>query len=202
MTAGTLGDTPAGGIDGFLTRFDSAGNNIWLKQFGTPESDEAWALAVDADGNIYLTGYTAGSFSGQLAGDKDIIVARVDPDGVITWRDQFGTTGNDKGAGISLDESGSLFVAGFTDGPLETSLGKFDAVLAKYAPNQAKAWTRQFGTTEDDGADSFAEANLFSAAHDGTAYVSGLTAGDTASQPRLGNGDVFLTSFDGQGAEH
>ena len=45
------------------------------------------------------------------------------------------------------------YVAGFTDGTLESSVGKFDGVLVKYAPSGARQWTRQFGTTEDDGAD-------------------------------------------------
>jgi hypothetical protein len=70
-------------------------------------------------------------------------------------------------------------------------VGKFDAVVLRYHPDQTRAWTRQFGTTEDDGADAFAEANLFVASRGGTAYVSGLTAGDTAEQHALGNGDVF-----------
>ena len=203
MTAGALG-TPigsTGGIDGFLARFDDTGTNQWLEQLGTTEADEVWALAADGSDGVYLTGYTAGSFAGPLAGDKDIIVAQADSAGVISWHDQFGTAGNDKGAGISRDESGAFVVAGFTDGPLQTALGKFDVVLARYSPDKSKAWTRQFGTTEDDGADSFAEANLFVTSDSGTAYVSGLTAGDTATQPRLGNGDVFLTTFDAQGNE-
>jgi enterochelin esterase-like enzyme len=201
MTAGTLGSS-AGGIDGFVTRFDSAGSSSWLQQFGTAASDEAWALAPDTSGGVYLTGYTAGDFAGPLAGDKDIIVSQVDQDGVLTWRDQFGTPANDKGAGVAVDESGTLFVAGFTDGPLETPLGKFDAVLTKYSADHSRAWARQFGTTEDDGADTFAEANLFLTAHAGTTHVSGLTAGNTATQTALGNGDVFTTTFDPQGTEH
>jgi hypothetical protein len=128
-------------------------------------------------------------------GDKDIIVARVDASGAVAWKDQVGTAGNDKGAAISRDDTG-FTVAGFTDGPLQVSVGKFDAVLLKYHPDQTRAWTHQFGTTEDDGADAFAEANLYVASHDGTAYVSGLTAGDTADQPALGNGDVFRTDFE------
>lgn len=93
-------------------------------------------------------------------------------------------------------------MAGFSDGSLEASVGKFDAVLIKYAPGGVREWTRQFGTTEDDGADAFAEANLYLATHADTVFVSGLTLGDTASQTRIGNGDVFLATFDGEGVNH
>ncbi|WP_344217491.1 alpha/beta hydrolase-fold protein [Kribbella sancticallisti] len=194
MTAGALGEA-VGELDGFVARFDQAGTSTWLKQVGTAASDEFWGLTGDGSGGVLLTGYTAGNFAGDLAGDKDLVVARVDASGAVVWKDQVGTPGNDKGAAISRDETG-FTVAGFTDGPLQTNLGKFDAVLLKYHLDQTRAWTRQFGTTEDDGADAFAEANLFVASQDGTAYVSGLTAGEPAGRQALGNGDVFRISFD------
>jgi enterochelin esterase-like enzyme len=199
MTGGALG-TPVGGNDGFLARFDGTGNQVWLRQFGTAAGEEVWGLTADAAGNTYVAGYSAGDFAAPLAGDKDIVAARFDPDGVMTWSDQLGTTGNDKGAGVSLDGAGNLYLAGFTDGSLEASVGKFDAVLVKYGPGGARQWTRQFGTTEDDGGDAFAEANLYLAAGAGTIYVSGLTLGDTAGQTQLGLGDVFLARFDPEGA--
>jgi hypothetical protein len=198
MTAGSFG-TAVGAIDGFLARFDGAGSRSWLSQFGTTANDEAWSLAADAAGNAYVAGYSAGSFAGTLAGDKDIIAVRFDPAGAITWRDQLGTTGNDKGAAVVLDGAGNAYVAGFSDGNVETNIGKFDVVLLKYAASGAREWTRQFGTTEDDGADIFAEGNLYLAARANVVQVSGLTAGDTATQTRLGNGDVFLATFDAQG---
>ncbi|QNE20507.1 esterase [Kribbella qitaiheensis] len=201
MTAGALGE-PLGGLDGFVARYDQAGTANWLKQLGTTEADEVWALAADGSGGAFLTGYTAGDFAAPLAGDKDLVVARVDSTGVVVWKDQLGTAGNDKGAAITPDGAGGVFVAGFTDGQLQTGLGKFDVVLARYAQDQSRTWVRQFGTTEDDGADAFAEANLFVAGRAGTAYLSGLTAGDTSTQPRLGNGDVFHTTFDAEGSGH
>jgi hypothetical protein len=135
-------------------------------------------LAADPAGGVFLAGYTAGSFSGALAGDKDFVVARVDGDGVLTWRDQFGTTGNDKGAAVAVDGSGNLYVAGFTDGVLETSIGKFDGVLAKYSADRTRSWVRQF-----------AEANIYLTTTSTGTQVSGLT-----------NTDVFRTAFSADGA--
>jgi Beta-propeller repeat len=198
MTGGALG-TQAGANDGFLARFDSGGNRLWLRQFGTAAGEEVWGLTADSAGNAYVAGYSAGDFSGTLAGDKDIIAARFDPDGNLTWRDQVGTTGNDKGAGVALDGAGNLYVAGFSDGDLGSKVGKFDVVLIKYRPGPLREWTRQLGTTEDDGADAFAEFNLYLATHSDAVLLSGLTLGETANQTRIGNGDVFLATVDAEG---
>ena len=200
MTSGAMG-TPAGALDGWVARYDAAGNRAWLRQVGTTGNEEVWGLTADAAGNTYAAAYSAGSFSGPLAGDKDIVAARFDPAGVMTWSDQLGTDLNDKGAAISLDGAGNLYLAGFSDGGIGTNVGKFDAVLVKYAlgPAVTREWVRQFGTTEDDGADAFAEANLYLATGGGSIYVSGLTLGDVEGQAQLGLGDVFLARFDALG---
>ena len=198
MTSGALG-TPVGALDGWVARYDTDGNRAWLQQFGTAANEEVWGLTADASGNAYVAGYSAGDFDGPLAGDKDLVIARFDATGAMTWKDQLGTDLNDKGAAIQLDGAGNLYVAGFTDGKLVTSVGKFDAVLVKYAPDTTREWTRQFGTLEDDGADAFAEANLYLATHGGSVYVSGLTLGDVDGATQIGLGDVFLAKFDALG---
>ena len=91
-----------------------------------------------------------------------------------------------------------MYLAGFSDGRLAGRVGKFDVVLVKYA-GTTREWTRQFGTVEDDGADAFAEANLYLATHGGTIYVQALTLGDVDGGAQLGEGDVFLAKFDSSG---
>ena len=198
MTSGALG-TPAGALDGWVARYDAAGSRAWLQQFGTAANEEVWGLTTDAAGNTYVAAYSAGDFDGPLAGDKDLVAARFDPAGTLTWKDQLGTELNDKGAAVGLDAAGNLYVAGFSDGSIGTNVGKFDVVLVKYAPDTTREWVRQVGTAEDDGADAFAEANLYLATHAGSVFVSGLTLGDVEGQAQLGLGDVFLARFDGAG---
>ena len=117
----------------------------------------------------------------------------------MTWADQLGTELNDKGAAVALDGAGNLYVAGFTDGSIGTNVGGWDVVLVKYAADTSREWVRQFGTTEDDGADIFAEANLYLATGGSSIYVSGLSAGDTESSVSAGIDDVFLARFDALG---
>ena len=74
-------------------------------------------------------------------------------------------------------------------------------MLVKYAPDTTREWVRQFGTTEDDGADAFAEANLYLA--DPRWLDLRLRAharGTSEGQAQLGLGDVFLARFDALGA--
>jgi len=203
MTDGTLGtpvpgQTP-GGVDGFVARFDTSGTSIWTKQVGTTADDQLWGVAADGAGNAVVTGFSAGSLFGDLAGDKDVVVARIDPTGALTVHDQLGSLGNDKGSSVAIDPSGAVYVGGFSDGNVETNVGQFDALLVKYAPGLTREWTRQFGTAENDGADVFAEGNVFVATRGGTIWTSGLTYGSPVGQTQAGNGDVFLARFDPQG---
>src|SRR5215208_303122 len=203
MTSATIGTplagTTPGGIDGFLAHFDANGTQTWTSQVGTTADDQLWGVAADSSGNATVAGFSAGSLFAELAGDKDIVVARFDPTGGSGLRDQLGTIGNDKGASVALDGAGNTYVTGFSDGNLETNIGKFDAVLVKYGPGLTREWARQFGTSEDDGADAFAEGNVFPAVGGGKIWVSGFTMGSTATSAASGLGDVFLTSFDAQG---
>jgi hypothetical protein len=40
------------------------GRGFWLRQLGTPSSDEARAIAIDAQGNVWVAGVTEGNFFG------------------------------------------------------------------------------------------------------------------------------------------
>jgi enterochelin esterase-like enzyme len=188
-----------GGTDGVLARFGEDGTPTWTRQFGTASDDQAWGVAADGSGNATVAGFSAGSLFAPLAGDKDVVVARFDPAGAVTARDQFGSTGNDKGSSVALDGSGNAYVTGFSDGAVGTNVGKFDALLVKYGPGLTRAWTRQFGTTENDGADMYAEGTVFLAAHGDRIVVSGVTEGSPVGQTQAGGGDVFLASFDAAG---
>ena len=100
---------------------------------------------------------------------------------------------------MALDGAGNTYVSGFSDGNVETNIGSFDAVLVRYDASLDRTWARQFGTTETDGADAFAEGNVFVARTERRGLDLRLHEGSTATQQQAGNGDVFLTSFDDTG---
>ncbi|MBC8258339.1 MAG: Ig-like domain-containing protein [SAR324 cluster bacterium] len=68
--------------DAFLAKLDSAGELLWLQQFGTAENDRALGLALGAKGQIYITGFTEGRLDGaKHSGGKDIFLVQFSKDG-------------------------------------------------------------------------------------------------------------------------
>ncbi len=120
-TGGGLdGNTSAGGVDIYITKFDNAGNKLFTKQWGTTESDLGNSVAVDISGNVFVTGETQGGLDGNTnAGGPDIYITKFDNAGVKQWTKQWGTTLYDSGASVAVDSSGKVFVTGSTDGGLD-----------------------------------------------------------------------------------
>ncbi len=135
-TGWTLGDLGgngnAGSYDAYLTKFDSQGTLQWIQQFGTAADDEARSLFIDANDNIFLTGYTTGDLGGTNAGSFDAWAASFDTSGNQQWITQFGTPDRDDAVSITADNLGNLYVAGDTQGSLGASnAGSFDGWVAK-----------------------------------------------------------------------
>jgi hypothetical protein len=86
------------------------------------------------------------------------------------------------------DESGNIYVVGVTSGTFsgQTSLGGYDAFIAKYDSSGNAVWTSQFGTSGGDGAsDMVADGS-------GNIYVAGVTSGTFSGQSSSGGNDAFI----------
>jgi Beta-propeller repeat len=59
-----------------VAKVDAAGHQLWVRQLGTADGDNAKGVATDGDGNVYLTGYTDGSLGGANQGYSDAWVAK------------------------------------------------------------------------------------------------------------------------------
>lgn len=90
----------------------------WVLQLGDGNSViSARGLAVDAQGNSYLIGdfreqAVFGSVTLKSTGGLDIFVAKVDPQGKLTWAVSFGSALSDGGFRIAVDPSGNSYIAG------------------------------------------------------------------------------------------
>jgi uncharacterized protein (UPF0548 family) len=166
----------------------------WIHQFGSAGPAEDFANAVDADGNVYVAGYTYGTLPGQTsAGGYDAFVRKYDADGNHVWTHQFGTSSFDYALGVSVDAIG-VYVAGGTYGTLlgQTSAGGCDAFVRTYDADGNHVWTRQFGTSSIDLADGVSV--------DATGvYVAGRTYGILPGQTSAGSSDAFVRKYDADG---
>ena len=71
--------------NGVLVKFDTAGHELWRRNFGSPEGDYVEDIAVDASENIYVSGVTFGSFGGVTTSGYDAYVRKYKPDGTALW---------------------------------------------------------------------------------------------------------------------
>ena len=136
-TAGAFRTNYAGGTtvggDAFVAKVDPSGTNlIYLTYLGGWAHDAALAMAVDAEGAVYLTGFTASSnfpvlhaFQPRIAGTPDpalgvppldAFVAKLAPDGDrLIYSTYFGGDGLDEGIGLALDGLNQVHITGLTD---------------------------------------------------------------------------------------
>ncbi len=191
-TDGILGGPALGYMDAWLARYDSAGNLMWLRQFGTDQPDFANAAAMDGAGGVHVGGSTYGDLGGPNAGADDAWLARYDSAGNQLWARQLGTSANDTAFGASLDGAGGVHISGQTAGSLAGPFagGPTDAWFARYDSAGNKFWVRQLGTSGTD----FANA----AAPDGSGgvLVAGGTGGSLGGQS-AGVLDAWLARYDG-----
>jgi hypothetical protein len=123
--------------DGFIVKYTNTGTVDWMLSIGSLNAnDEILDMALDADGNIYVTGYISadakvtfkkntgsGSIQQNNQGDifsqggtpsfLDAFVAKFSSDGVLQWSFSLGsTTGSEKGTALTIDAAKNVYVAG------------------------------------------------------------------------------------------
>jgi uncharacterized protein (TIGR03437 family) len=114
--------------DGFVAKFSPAGKLLYLTYLGGTRDDGIAALAVDAAGNVFVTGETystdfpsvngyqksLNSPSSQIEGDA--FVTKLSPDGSkILFSTYFGGTKEEIGLGIVLDSAGNIVICGASE---------------------------------------------------------------------------------------
>lgn len=155
-TFGATNLTSVGGSDIFITKLDAAGNFVWARQAGSTSTDIGWAIAVDAAGNQYVTGYFSGtaSFGGiQLSTganyNDNIFIAKLSPDGNFLWARQAGGLSSDYGYGITVDGSGNCYLTGQAVAPANfgtiTLNGSNNIFVTKMDTDGNFLWATQCG---------------------------------------------------------
>jgi hypothetical protein len=114
--------------DAYVAKFDSNGNLIWMRTLADGRNDNAYGVAVDNVGNIYVAG-TTNSF--KAATDRDIFVAKFDPAGNLLWFRTINLgAGDDIAYSIAVIQYDHVYITGVT-----YSMGSGDTFFAKLSAN-------------------------------------------------------------------
>ena len=103
------------GTDYTTIKYNSSGDSLWVKRYNGPgnSSDAARSLSLDGSGNIYVTGASGGSGTGN-----DYSTIKYNSSGVQQWVVRYNGSGNssDYAYSLALDGSGNVFVTGASGG--------------------------------------------------------------------------------------
>jgi hypothetical protein len=124
--------------DFFLVKYDTAGTELWRRQFGSRWEDTATSAATDADGNVLVAGSTAGTVPHTRFVELDAVLHKFDADGNDVWRRQFGRAFSDKISSIAIDASGNIYAVG----ELSLTMEATEAFVRKYDAEGNLLWER------------------------------------------------------------
>ena len=199
-----------GDVDGFVTKINPSGTGLGYSTYlGGEDVDYGDAIAIGAEGKVYVTGFTASdnfpttagaydtSFNGG-PGYGDAFVTKLNSVGSsLNYSTYLGGTGNDGGSGIALDSSENAYITGSTtsdDFPTSTFAyddsqnGSADAFITKIKYTGASlTYSTYLGGSDRDFSNGIAVVGSW-------AYVAGYTESDNFPT----TSGAFDTSLGGQ----
>lgn len=144
----------------------------WHTFYGSGSEDYGDAIAVDANGNIYVTGHSDATWNGPggfvqplpkhgHSGSADIVVLKLNSNGLYQWHTFYGSADYESGKSITVDKSGNVYVTGRSgatwNGPggeppkNEYSGGSTDALVLKLNSSGNYQWHTFYGSDSRDG---------------------------------------------------
>lgn len=170
FATGYAKESASGTHDYVTVKYDSAGNRIWRAVYdgNAGRDDQACALALDAAGNVYVTG------SSQLssgAGGWDYVTVKYDASGNQLWANRYNGSANkdDLASAIAVDTNGNVVVTGKS----KNASDKFQYATVKYNNAGNQLWLRTYvgsAASEDNATAVAVDAT-------GNVYVTGKSKG-------------------------
>ncbi len=181
---------------------------LWAQSAGGVSNDFGNGVAVDTDGNVYITGFfvglaTFGNTTFSSPGNFDVYVAKLNTDGEWLWAVSAGGTDDDRGWDIALDTNGNIYIIGWILGTATfgnttlTSQGADDVFVAKLNTDGEWLWAVSAGGTSMDEGCGVAVDTL------GNAYITGFFSGTATfgntTLTSQGGVDVFVAKLNTNG---
>jgi hypothetical protein len=147
--------TCLGDNDSFVAKYAPDNTLIWARRMGNDSpavsqiaKDAARDLAVDAAGNVYVTGQYSGTADfGPInltsVGGADGFVAKLDASGTFQWARSWGTAADEIGSSVGVDSGGNVYVAGLR---LAATQAQSGVDVLKFSATGSAAWAEWINT--------------------------------------------------------
>jgi hypothetical protein len=166
-----------------LTGLASSGSVLWTRNIGAVSTIQGRSIRQTSDGGFII----AGNIDHASAGTGwDILAIKTNATGDIVWTKSYGGAGYDAGTSVEQTTDGGYIIAGLTSG---FGAGSFDGYLVKTNAAGDILWTKVYGGTGNDQAQSIGQTT------DGGYVIAGNTSSFGA-----GSGDSYLLKTDANGA--
>lgn len=167
-------------------------------------------VAVDATGNIYVTGNFTGTttigtntFVSEGNGNSDIFIAKYTKDGAFVWSKEGGGANSEATRNMVIDKNGDVYITGYFSGVSTfddftlTGNGSSDIFIIKYKPNGTIEWARKAGGNGSDAVNNLktdSNGNIYITGHfESTAFFN------NTSVTSAGEKDIFIAKYNSAG---
>jgi uncharacterized delta-60 repeat protein len=178
----------AADFDYITLKYNLAGVQQWATQYNSPDAnyDEARAIAVDASGNVYVTGYS----QTLVLTNYDYATVKYNSAGVQQWQVRYNGTGNDydRANAIALDAAGNVYITGKSVGVGSTAE---DAFTIKYDNSGVSQWTARY----NGAANGYDEGKALAVDASGNVYITGYSYSSGS------NNDYLTIKYDAAGTQ-
>jgi hypothetical protein len=197
-------------FDAFVTKYNADGSYAWSRTWGGSSDDNAYGVATDSNGNVYVIGKftsasvdfdgTSGIDTHTLAGSYDLFITKYNVDGTYGWTRTVGGLGGIFLAGaIQIDSQNNLYVGGFFSGTdinfnstggsdNHTSIGNRDIFLSKYKTDGSYLWTYTYGGS------NYENINAITSDLNNNIYVTGMFMGTNVDLDGTSGTDLYNSS--------
>ncbi len=180
IIAGNTKSFGAGAGDIYLLKLNAQGDTLWTRTYGGENDDVAMAVQQTADGGFIIAGY-----SNSFSASQDAYTIRTDANGSVVWSKTFGGSGDDAAYNVKETSTGGFIIAGYTQ---SAGAGGKDVYLLSLDPEGNADWSKTYGSSDDE------QANSVALTADGGYFITGTAIVD-------GNPDVYIVKTDSSGTK-
>lgn len=192
-----------GGVtDAFVAKLDPTGDLLWNTFLGGIEGDAGNGIAVDASGNVYVSGTSSSTWGTPVRAMSNLgdgFAAKLNQSGVLEWNTFLGGSSIDQANAIAVIASGNVYVAGTSLATWGTPIQAFGGVYDGYAAQLDANGILQWNTFLGGGGQDYGYAITVDAS--GNVYAAGesSTTWGTPVQPFGGVYDGYAAKLDASG---